>query len=76
MITPVPGARAAARPGRILLGFALLLALLFGASHAAGRLVGPPAPGPKGPGHGPMGNDMSGGMMAGLRPLTAEAVSR
>lgn len=76
MTTPVSGARAAARPGRVLLGFALLLVLLFGASYAAGRWVGPPASGPTGPVRGPRGDDMSGMRVDGLRPLTAVAVSR
>ncbi|WP_327065124.1 hypothetical protein [Kitasatospora sp. NBC_01302] len=66
MTTAVPGGRAAARPGRVLLGFALLLVLLFAASFAVGRWVGPPSPPPAGPARGPMGDDMSGMRMAGL----------
>ncbi|MBB4927602.1 hypothetical protein [Kitasatospora kifunensis] len=76
MTTPVPAGRAAARPGRVLLGFALLLVLLFGASYAVGRVVGPPASGPQGPGQGPTGTDMPGMQMNGLRPLTTLEVSR
>ncbi|MFI6446631.1 hypothetical protein [Kitasatospora sp. NPDC050543] len=48
-------------PGPALLGFVLLLALLFAGSYALGRLVGPPAPG----GARPAGDDMPGMHAAG-----------
>jgi hypothetical protein len=76
MTTPLPDGRAAARPGRVLLGFALLLVLLFGASYGVGLLVGPSASGPKGPANGPTGPQAPGMQMDGLRPLTVPEVSR
>ncbi|MCC9306142.1 hypothetical protein LN042_03300 [Kitasatospora sp. RB6PN24] len=76
MTTPSPSGRAAARPGRVLLGFALLLVLLFGASYGVGRLVGPSASGPKDPTDAPTGPQVPGMQMDGLRPLTAVEVSR
>ncbi|TQF06832.1 hypothetical protein E6W39_37410 [Kitasatospora acidiphila] len=73
MTTTVPGGRAAARPGRVLLGFVLLLVLLFGASYAAGRLVGPSG---SGPGRGPATTDVPGMHMDGLRLPAGEGVAR
>ncbi|MGC0317160.1 hypothetical protein [Kitasatospora acidiphila] len=73
MTTTVPGGRAAARPGRVLLGFVLLLVLLFGASYAAGRLV---APSGSGPSRGPATTDVPGMHMDGLRLPVGEGVAR
>ncbi|MDH6143557.1 hypothetical protein P3T35_005592 [Kitasatospora sp. GP30] len=75
MTTTVPGGRAAARPGRVLLGFVLLLVLLFGASYAAGRLVAPAGSG-SGPGRGPATTDVPGMHMDGLRLPVGEGVAR
>ncbi|MGF1425420.1 hypothetical protein [Kitasatospora sp. LaBMicrA B282] len=76
MTTSVPGAGAGARTGRVLLGFALLLVLLFAASYAVGRWVGPTTSGPARPAGGSTSTDRPGMRMAPLPPLVAATVSR
>ncbi|MEV4615536.1 hypothetical protein AB0K43_23540 [Kitasatospora sp. NPDC049258] len=54
-------------PARVLAGFALLLALVFGVSYGLGSVVGPVAPGlaPAGPGPGGDPADDGHGMTMG-----------